>query len=451
VNLTLLSISYKLAPVEVRERLDVGERQLPAVLAELRRRAGLDELMLLSTCNRVELVFAAPDEPAALEALWGWVAERLEGAPFDPARDAIVLSGRAALIHLFRVACSLESMVVGEPQILGQVKDAYEAALREGCAGPFLTALLPRAFRAAKRVRAETQIARHAVSVSTAAVDLANKIFETLADKTVLVVGAGEMAELAVAQLRKQGIAGLVVTNRTFARAVELSERFQGRALPFDRLETALSGADIVISSTGAREPIITAAHVRRALRARRGRPMFFIDIAVPRDIDPAVNHITDAYCYDIDDLHGVIDQHKREREREALAAQRIVEEEARRFEAWYQSLAAVPAIRALRQRFHAVGAAELEKALAQLPDLPPKSADQLRRLVHGLVNKLLHAPSTALRQFSEQGQGQLLAETLAQLFGLELPPAAPRGGPAPEETSVGSSNVVRLPHKSSS
>jgi glutamyl-tRNA reductase len=453
MNLTLLSINHKLTPVEVRERLDVPERQQPAVLAELRRRCRLDELLLISTCNRVEFVFLARDEVAALAELHVWMRERLGGIPADLERDAIVLSQRAALIHLFRVACSLESMVIGEPQILGQVKDAYELAVREQSAGPALTALLPRVFRAAKRVRGETQVARFAVSISHAAVELAIKIFETLADKTVLVIGAGEMAELAVTHLRKRGIAQLLVTNRTFARAVELSEKFQGRALPFDRLDAELPGADIVISSTGARGYIIHPEQVRQALKTRKGSPMFFIDIAVPRDIDPAINGLSGAYCYDIDDLNGVIDAHRREREREALKAQHIVEDEVRRFEGWFASLSAVPAVKALRQRFHEIGESELDKALAQLSGLPPKSQQQVRRLVHALVNKLLHAPSTSLRQLAEQGHGQLLAEALAQLFELSLPEA--QGRTASEagdrDAEVPAANVLRLPLKSSS
>jgi glutamyl-tRNA reductase len=267
------------------------------------------------------------------------------------------------------------------------------------------------------------------------------------------VIGAGEMAELAIAHLQKQGIAGLLVTNRTFARAVELSEKFQGRALPFDRLESTLAGADIVISSTGARGYIISQEQVRQALRARKGRPMFFIDIAVPRDIDPAINQLSGAYCYDIDDLNGVIDAHRREREREALKAQQIVEEEARRFEGWFASLSAVPAVKALRQRFHAIGETELEKALAQLPELSPKSQQQVRRLVQALVNKLLHAPSTALRQLAEQGNGQLLAEALSQLFDLQLASVNAHAEsdeelPEPDEPA---GNVLRLPIKPSS
>ena len=461
MSLAVLSISYKLAPVEIRERLDMPESHLKGVLAELRRACALDELMVLSTCNRVEFYFIAREEPRALAALEAWIAARLGEAAAELERSAIALSHRAAMIHLFRVAASLESMVVGEPQILGQVKEAYDLAVREQSVGPVLMGLLPRVFRTAKRVRSETGIARNAVSVSYAAVELATKIFETLADKTVLVIGAGEMAELAIQHLRKEGIRQLVLTNRTFAHAVELSEKYQGRAVPFDALDAALAGADIVISSTGARGYILTPERVRPMLRARKGRPMFFIDIAVPRDIDPGVNDLANAYCYDIDDLNSAIDANRREREAEASQAQKIVEEEVARFERWYESLSAVPTIKALRHGFHLLGEKELEKALAQLPDLSPREAHHVRRLVHGLLNKLLHAPSTQLKQLAEQGNGTMYAEAISQLFGLRAAAGAPQSAPggrgaaergARERSAPGgeeegaADNVVRLP-----
>jgi glutamyl-tRNA reductase len=435
MNLVVLSISYKLAPVEIRERLDLPESQLSEALRELRARCAMDELMALCTCNRIEFYFIARNESAALEALRRWIGERLGEqrgeAGGELERGAIVLTHRAAMIHLFRVASSLESMVVGEPQILGQVKEAYELAVREKSAGPRLMGLLSRAFHAAKRVRTETEIARNAVSVSFAAVELATKIFDTLADKSVLVIGAGEMAELAIQHLLKQGIRQLVLANRTFAHAVELSEKYQGAAIPYDQIDAALAGADIVISSTGARRYQLTPERVRPALRARKGKPMFFIDIAVPRDIDPAVNGLANAYCYDIDDLNSVIDANRREREAEALKAQHIVEEEVARYLRWSESLAAVPTIRALRHTFHLLGENELDKALAQLPDLTQREERQVRRLVHGLINKLLHSPSIQLKQLAQQGNGTLYAEAIARLFGLH-----PEQVPAPGEAA---------------
>ena len=450
MNLTLLSINFKVAPVEVREKLDVPESHLPDVLEELRARCAFQELFLLSTCNRVEFYFIARDQPVALERLKAWIAERIDNPEIDVERHVIVLTHRAATIHLLRVASSLESMVVGEPQILGQVKDAYEIAVRHRSVGPVLTGLMPRVFRAAKRVRTETHVARNAVSISYAAVELATKIFDTLEDKTVMVIGAGEMAELAMTHLLKQGIRRLLIVNRTFATAVALSEKYQGEAVAYDRLAETLPAADIVISSTGARGYIVDAEHVRRVMRGRKGRPMFFIDIAVTRDIDPAVNKIRNAYCYDIDDLNSVIDANRRERENETHKAQRIVEEEVVRFEGWFESLSAAPTIKALRQNFHVIGERELDKALQQMEHLSPRDANQVRRMVHGLLNKLLHQPSTALKQTAEQGNGKLYAEVIAQLFGLSGATGPEGMGTLPPEeldpAAEGETNVVRLP-----
>ena len=420
MNLAVLSLNYKLAPVEVRERMDIPESRLAQLTAELKERAGLTELMVVSTCNRVEFYFVARDEEFATTHLKAWLNERAGAdAGRNLERMMMLLSRRVALIHLFRVACSLESMVVGEPQILGQVKEAFQLAVRHGNAGAVLTGLMPRVFRTAKRVRTETQIARNAVSVSYAAVELASKIFDSLDDKIVLVIGAGDMAELAINHLIKQGIGRLMITNRTFANGIALAQKYQGQAFPFDQLDSSLPEADIVISSTGAREHIITKDRARKAMRERKNAPMFYIDIAVPRDIDPEVNSLPNVYLYDVDDLNSVIDANRREREDEALKAQRIIEEDVAAYDRWYDSLAVGPTIKALRQGFHAIGERELSRTLEHLPDLGAHDAQRVRQLVRGLVNKLLHAPSNALRKLAEDGNGKMYVEAVSVLFDL--------------------------------
>jgi len=442
MSLSAYSISYKSAPVELRERLAVPPERLADVLADLRQRCGLSEVVVLSTCNRVDFFFVARSEAEAFDRLAEWVQER-SGAGEGPPEDyAVRFTGRAAQNHLFRVACSLESMVIGEPQILGQLKDAYELAGSHDATGATLNAVMPRAFRTAKRVRTETRIARFAVSVSYAAVELATRIFDTLEDKAVLVIGAGEMAELALSHLVKGGINRLLIANRTFSSAVELAERFQGSVVRYEELEHHLADADIVISSTGAKDYIIGPALARKASGRRRGRPMFFIDIAVPRDIDPAVNELPDVYCYDIDDLKEVVDANRKEREHEALKAQQIIEEETAQLERWFASLSVVPVIKSLREHFTVIGERELAGLTAQLGDLGPREVDLVRRAVRSLVNKLLHAPSTRLKVLADEEDGRLYAEALTALF--DLGPAGAEAEPGTTEAPA-ADNVVPL------
>ncbi|MDH4224576.1 MAG: glutamyl-tRNA reductase [Deltaproteobacteria bacterium] len=423
MTISVLSLSYKTAPVEVREKLDIPAAQLGQALEELQCLPSLDEVMVVSTCNRVEVYFAAADPAAAFGAIKGWMAARLEGAGFDFEQSVVRLSGKPALNHLFRVAGSLESMVIGEPQILGQVKEAFQASVEKKCVGSVLMGLMPRVFRTAKRVRTETGISRFAVSISYAAVELAGKIFDSMAQKTVLVIGAGEMAELAIAHLIKTGIGRLMVINRTYDNAVALAEKFQGEPLRYEEMELALASADIVISSTGARGFIITPPMVRQVMRQHKGGAMFFIDIAVPRDIDPDINQITNVYCYDIDDLKSVTDSNRKEREKEALAAQAIVDEEVARYQGWADSLSVVPVIRALREKFNQAAMAEVEKTLPRLSGDSAEDGKLVSQMARTLVNKLLHAPSTHVRQVAEEGDGKLMAEVLAGLF--DLTPAS--------------------------
>ena len=448
MGLSVLSYSYKTVPIEWRERLALSPDQVPGWLHEARNKARLKELMVLSTCNRVEYYFVAHDEGFAFRSLVDLLRDRFPEGGVDLEGSATKLSRRSALDHVFRVAASLESMVIGEPQILGQVKDAFQTAAQHRLTGPLLGGLMPQVFRTAKRIRTETGIARFAVSVSYVAAELAGKIFADLSTQTVLVIGAGDMAELAVTHLVSAGVRRVVIVNRTFASAVGLAERFHGSAVPFERLAEQLAQADIVISSTGARGFIIGPDMVRAAMRSRRGKPMFLIDIAVPRDIDPAVNGLSDVYRYDIDDLQSVASANLKEREREAASAAAIVQSDLERYERWIEALAVVPAVRALRGNFTELAGTELEQALARLRHLPAQDQLQVQRLVHGLVNKLLHAPSTRLKALAEEGNGPLYAEALCRLFDLAPPAeggsAAPSSGSGDEPRTQGS--VVRLP-----
>jgi glutamyl-tRNA reductase len=445
--LSLLSYSHKCAPIEWRERLALSPDQVPGWLLETRERARLKELMVLSTCNRVEYYFVTEDEGYAFRTLVDRLRDRFPEGGVELDSCAVKLSGQPAVSHVFRVAASLESMVIGEPQILGQVKDAFQLSVAHRLTGPFLGALMPQVFRTAKRVRTETQIARFPVSVSFVAAELARKIFDDLAGRTVLVVGAGEMAELAVTHLMAGGVRRLVIANRSFAGAVALAERFGGSAVPLNRLADHLAQADIIISSTGARGFVITPELVRSAMRSRRGKPMFFIDIAVPRDVDPAVNQLSDVYLYDIDDLQTAANANLKEREREAAAAQAIIDEDVRRFRSWCESLAVVPTVRALRERFTAMGEEELQRTLAKLAHLPAPDQQQVQKLVRTLVNKLLHAPSTRLKTLAEDQNSSLYAEALCALFDLQpVTASAAGGGRVSDGREEPGGTVLRLP-----
>ena len=420
MSLSVISLNYKTAPVELREHLARVFEPEPHLLEEIQRECAVAEVMLISTCNRIEFYIVDEGAKDTAGKLLAWIKRRAEdsqpgcGAAIEEA--SVTLRQRAALTHLFRVAGSLESMVLGEPQILGQVKDAFLFSVSNGFHGQTLAGLMPRVFRAAKRVRSETSIARFPVSVSFAAVQLASKIFDSLADKSVMVVGAGDMAELTIEHLLKAGISRLWITNRSYSNAVTLAERFHGTAVRFEELERQLADVDIVITSTGAREYVITPEMVKRAAKRRRGAPIFFIDIALPRDVDPAVNGLADMYCYNIDDLQAVTDANRAEREQDALLAQQILEEEIDKYEEWSRSLFHVSTIRALRRRFEEVGDREVEKSLKKLGHLSGEDAQEIRRLAWNMINKLLHTPSMRLKQPDDDMGGRLYGDALQAL-----------------------------------
>jgi glutamyl-tRNA reductase len=425
--LFVAGMNHRTAPVDVREQLALEEEKIREILAELSGRGLLEELMILSTCNRVEVygVAAVPGEARSAAFTRLGSQRGLGWRDLEPLLYTV--TGDEAALHAFRVAASLDSMVLGEPQILGQVKDAFALAQSAGTAGPVLHALMSQAFSAAKRVRSETEVGRLAVSISYAAVELARKIFDGLEGKSALLVGAGEMSELAARHLIDHGTLPLYVTNRTWSRAQELARALGGVAVPFDQLDATLPMVDIVITSTAAREPIVTAEQARAALQARRGRPLFFIDIAVPRNVEPAVNDLENAFCYDIDDLRSVVEANLKERQREALRAEALLEREVVKFSARLQQLEVVPTIVSLREKLESIRRAELERALGRLPGAAEETRLVMEALSQAIVNKVLHAPMVKLKDSSRAGHGRRWTEVISELFGLR---GSGRSGP---------------------
>jgi glutamyl-tRNA reductase len=417
--LFVAGVNHRTAPVALREQLAVEEDKLRELIRDVQATGAAREAVLISTCNRVE-VYAVADAPGEARAA---VFRRLcQHRGLDPAAiEPLVYThlDEEAVRHAFRVAASLDSMMVGEPQILGQVKDAF--ALAQACetVGPTLHTLFSQAFAVAKKVRTETDIARHAVSVSFAAVELAKKIFAALSGRAVLLVGAGKMSELAARHLVEQGAFPIYVVNRTWSRAQDLARALSGTAVPFAELDVALGSVDIVVASTGAPEPVIRRELVQRVMHGRRGRPLFFIDIAVPRDVEEAVETLDDVYCYDIDDLKQVVDANLRERAREAQRAEALVEREVAKFAARLRDVEVIPTIVSLRERLEGIRVAELRRALARVPDASDATREAMEALSSSIVNKILHAPVTKLRESGRAGVGRSWTTLVQELFGL--------------------------------
>ena len=417
--LFVAGLSHRNAPVELREQLAVDEDKLRELLRDIASTSVVNEAIILSTCNRVE-VYAAADVPGeARTALFRKLCRHRGVEPAVVEAALYTYAEGDAVRHAFRVASSLDSMVIGEPQILGQVKDAFALAQSCEAVGPALHSLFTQAFAVAKKVRTETEIARHAVSVSFAAVELAKKIFARLQGKAVLLVGAGKMSELAARHLVEQGVFPVYVTNRTWARAQEMARALSGTAVPFDELSTALAAVDIVVTSTGAPEPVMRREMVQRIMHGRRGRPLFFIDIAVPRDVDGAVGELDNVYCYDIDDLKQVVDANIRERVREAHRAEALVEREVTKFVARLGDIEVVPTIVSLRERLEAIRSGEVKRTLARLPAATPETREAIEAMSTAIVNKILHAPITKLRESSRAGSPRSWLELVHELFGL--------------------------------
>ena len=421
MELFVLGLNHDTASIDLRERLFFPERELPKALDALGEVPELAERMILTTCNRVE-VYGVAEGPLSqtVESVVACLGRHrsLDPAQFDGA--FYTHTAAAAARHVFRVASSLESMVLGEPQILGQVKSAYSIARAEQSTGIVLNNLLEQAFHVAKRVRTETGIASVPVSIASVAVDLARKIFGDLAGRTVLILGAGEMAELALRHLMDDGVQSILVANRTYERAVALAEQFRGRAVTYDSFQQEMLNADIVISATSAPHLILKKEDVQKIIQERRHRPIFLIDIADPRDIDAACNEVDNVYLYNIDDLQSVAAANQKERQREAERAVPIVEREVELFLAWLRGLDVVPTIVSLRNRMEEIREAELRKAMSRLGDLTPEQRETIASLTTAMVNKILHQPMSELRRRAVHQDGHLYSTVLRRLFGLE-------------------------------
>lgn len=412
MSLSLLGVNHNSAPIEVRERLAIPQGQLAEATRSLVHHPGVREGLILSTCNRVELL----TEHESASDLRLFLSDYFAVAPATLNPHLYEYVGQDAVRHLFRVASSLDSMVVGEPQILGQVKESYTVAREVGGVSTTLERLLQSAFTVAKKVRTETEIGSTTVSIASVAADLAKQIFGSLKGKQVLLVGAGKMSELAARHLMAQGATSLLVANRTPERAQRLAEQFHGLAVPFADLQQHAPKADIIVTGTGAREHLFDVAKAQAILNKRRGRPVFFIDIAVPRDVDPAVNEVEGAFVYSIDDLQQVAAKNMSARAEEAAAAERIVSAEVDRFQQRLQSLDAVPGILSLQQHAEQLRIAELDRARGRLADLTPQQQEAVEALTRSLMNKFLHAPLTGMRQSANEGDAHTLA-VLQRLF----------------------------------
>jgi glutamyl-tRNA reductase len=429
MHLIVVGLSHKTAPVEIREKLAVPESRLGEALTRLCSYPGVREGMVLSTCNRVE-VYSVVDD---VESGYGRIQEFLADTHLALSSEQLTPhlywhTGDRAIAHLFRVAASLDSMIIGESQILGQLKDAFEVALAHKTTGVIMNKVVRKAISVAKRVRTETRISEMAVSVSYAAVELAKKIFSNLGEKTVLLVGAGEMAKLAARHLIAQGVRHIRITTRTPQHAVDLATRFGGTPVPFDQFKDEMAAADIVLVSTGASHYLIGAEDVHRAVRERMNRPMFLIDISVPRNIDPAVRHVDNAFLFDIDDLKHRVEQNRAERLQEAEKAERMVAEEVGTLQEWMKSLEVTPTIVALRNRVDEIKRAELDKTLGRLAHLTHEDRELVEGLASSIVNKLIHSTMITLKSEANSASGVAFVEAARRFFNLDESSTSRRG-----------------------
>ena len=433
-------ISHKTATLELRERLTLDEGESLNLAQELLESGVACEAVSLSTCNRTELYTYAPDSLAARHACVAALA-RHAGVPVAELETSLYsYSGDGAIAHLFRVTSSLDSMVVGEAQIVAQMKGAYQLACEGACTSVVFNRLFRHALEVGKRVRTETAIGERPVSVSSAAVELALQVFGKFKDHTVLIVGAGETSELTAVHLKAHGIEGILVANRTFETSEKLAHSVGGRAVAFAELEQHLAAADIVISSTSAPGYVITRDAVERALHHRRRRPIFFIDIAVPRDLDPEINRVRNAYLYDIDDLQHVVESNRHEREKDAQHAERIVDEELISVNDWLRSLEVVPTIATLREAVEGIRKSELERLGNKLSSLTDEQRAQVEMLTSSIVNKILHLPTVKMKEAAGSNECYLYVDAVRTLFDLSGNGAQAGGGaesPAAEPAAV--------------
>ena len=418
MNILVVGLNHKTATVEIREKVAFDGTKLQEAVNTLKTSSAVKENIILSTCNRVEIYAGVNNRDSGAEEIKDFIAG-FHKVPRESLDKALyIYRGPKAVRHLFRVASSLDSMVVGEPQILGQLKDAYDFALKSKSTGVYLNKLMKKAVSVAKRIRTETKISESAVSISFAAVELAKKIFEDVSAKSVMLIGAGEMAELAAKHLINCGVKDVLVTNRTYERAEELAGEFDGKTVPFENFKTELIHTDIVICSTGAPDYILIKEEMQKIMKERKQRPMFIFDISVPRNIDPAINDLDNVYLYDVDDLQDVVDTNVQERGKEARKAEKIVNAEVESFLKWQESLAAVPTIVAIREKADAIRKEELEKTLKKILPLEEDKIRAIEYLSASIVNKLIHLPTAALKSAIEDRD--VMVDVAKRLFDLE-------------------------------
>ncbi len=417
MRVLVIGLNHKTASVEVREKLAFNGPKLEEALVKLKELPEVREAALLSTCNRVEIVTRVDSAPAAAESIKNFLSGFHNLSRKDFESSLYTHSDSDAIRHIFRVASSLDSMVVGEPQILGQLKAAFDFALSKKTTSVLLNNLMKKAITTAKRVRTETRIAENAVSISFAAVELAKKIFTELQGKSFMLLGAGEMAELAARHLVTNGVKDVIVANRTYERGCELAREFCGRAVPFEDMLAQLMYVDIIICSTGAPAYVITKEQMQRVMKGRRHKPVFIIDISIPRNIDPEVNDLDNVYLYNIDDLQQVVHGNIQERKKEAEKAEGIVDEEVTKFKQWISSLDSVPTIVALRQKAEEIKKEELQKFKDKFPGIDETQIKAIEYLTSAIVNKIIHAPTAALKENSEESE--MLIAIIRKLYGI--------------------------------
>ncbi len=417
MNILVVGLNHKTADVDIREKLAFSGQKLEEGLRSIKTLPDVKEAVILSTCNRVEIYAVVTNAETAHEAIKNFISE-FHGID----RSALETSLYAyedinAVRHVFRVASSLDSMIVGEPQILGQIKDAFDFSLQKKATGILLNKLMKKTISVAKRIRTETKIAENAVSISFAAVELAKKIFTDLSTKSFMLLGAGDMAELTARHLMSSGVGEVLVANRTYESGEKLAKKFNGRAVRFDDFIHEIVNTDIVICSTGASKYVLMKEQMHKVMKERRHKPVFIIDISVPRNIDPKINDIDNVYLYDVDDLHGIVDTNKLERQKEAEKAEGIIAEEIETFQKWLASLDSVPTVVALHDRADAVKKEEIEKLLNKLPRLGEKEKEAVEYMANAIINKLIHPPTAALKEDSEDRD--VLIATIRKLYGL--------------------------------
>ena len=434
-QIVLIGVNHKTAPIELRERIAILRDELPEATRALAAQPGVSECMIVSTCNRVEML-AAVESPETDIKNFLYSQFGLEKSELGP--HIYEHRDQEAVRHLFRVAASLDSMVVGEPQILGQVKEAFATARAAGTVSGQLEHLLQSAFAAAKRVRTETSIGSNSVSLASVAVELARKIFGSLHGRTVFLVGAGKMSELAARHLMAHGCASIFVANRTYERAIGLAQKFNGQAIKFEDLYATCDRADIVITSTGAPHAIFRREHGEQFLSRRKNRPMFFIDIAVPRDVSPDMAKLDGIFTYDIDDLQQAVSSHVADRRKEAERAEAIIAGEVERFEARLQTLDVVPTIVSLQDHLETIRQAEIDRVRGRMGQMTPEQEMAVEALTRGIINKVMHTPITTLKSAAKESEATTVVDVVRRLFNLQVKGKDGAAQPAAKKDEVG-------------